>query len=148
MIVDKLENASMYAGCCEKLAGAFRWLCETDLTAIDTGRHDIDGDNVFALVQDYETKPLSQGFLEAHRKYTDIQYIVSGVERIGYANIDDVTSEPYDQEKDFLKLTGPADMITMNAGMFAVFCPQDAHMPGIAVEESSAVRKVVVKVIV
>ena len=51
------------------------------------GKIPIQGDQVFALVQDNTTKPRAQGTWEAHRKYIDVQFLTAGVEEIGYANI-------------------------------------------------------------
>jgi YhcH/YjgK/YiaL family protein len=78
-----------------------------------------------------------------------VQYIVSGVEQIGYANIDDAkVTVPYDETKDVLFVQNGCDMVTLRAGMFMILGPQDAHMPGITAVSPQPVRKVVVKVIV
>lgn len=149
MILDLLTHASAYAGACPGLAEGFRYLRETDCAQIAAGRYPIDGTRIHAIVQDYDTKPYADGFLEIHQRYIDIQFLVSGEELIGYAPF---TSQPvrtpYNAEKDIAFLQGASDPVRLTPGFFAVFFPQDAHMPGRTAGASVRVRKVVVKVAV
>jgi biofilm protein TabA len=149
LIFDRLENAAAYQAVHPRLRQAFDFLRSTDLGRLALGRHDVDGDNVFALVQEFRTKPDAEGFWESHRKYIDVQCVVAGVERMGYANLATLAvRKDYDADKDLLILDGSGDFLTVSAGMFTIFAPQDAHMPCLAVGESAPVRKVVVKVAV
>jgi len=157
MIIDRLSNLSsgFYpallsndAGLIRRLQAGFAYLQETDLAATAPSTVKIDGDRVFAMHQEYNTKPSAQGFWESHRNYIDIQYVVSGVEHMGFANIEQLTSGTYDAEKDFMPHEGAGSFILLPAGMFTVFLPSDVHMPGIAVENPRPVKKVVVKVAV
>lgn len=109
------------------------------------GRRDIAGEQIFALVQEYTSKRWDEGFWEAHRKYLDVQYVVAGVERMGYAPVQALRTVEENHEKDFLKLEG-GSFFLLPAGSFAILMPQDAHMPGMAVEQPQPVKKVVVKV--
>lgn len=143
MIVDRIESAGLYASLGERIALA--------LTSVQTphepGRYELDGDKVFALVQRYQTKPLAEGKWESHRKHIDVQFVVSGVERIGWTPISRLTlTEPYDETKDIAFYKGNGDFVTVPEGSFVILFPEDAHMPGIAVDEPSPVTKVVVKV--
>jgi YhcH/YjgK/YiaL family protein len=148
MIIDQLKNASLYRQMSPKLAVAFDFLQKTDFSRLAPGRYEIDGPSVYATVLQYETKPMDQCSWEAHRKYIDVQYIVEGTERMGHANVQDLTpSQPYDEAQDFLKLQGTGNFFVVGPGTFLVFTPQDAHMPGIAVTNPQPVRKVVVKVL-
>jgi YhcH/YjgK/YiaL family protein len=147
MIVDKLKNASQYSGLSPRLCSGLEYLQQTNFSDVTPGRYELDGANLYALVQEYNTKPLDQGKVEAHRKYIDIQYMVQGVERMGYGDISDLdVSVPYDDSKDAMFLTGDCDFFIMRAGTFMVFFPQDGHMPGIIHGGSQPVKKVVVKV--
>jgi YhcH/YjgK/YiaL family protein len=97
-------------------------------------------------VADYETKPSTTGELEAHKKYIDIHCIVSGSELIGYAPLTDQQAcRPYDPDNDFALFHGESSFIRMVPGMFAIFFPDDLHMPGVG-ETVEHVRKIVVKV--
>ena len=148
MIVDTLAQAFRYEPLHAGFKAAFDFLRDTDLRSLADGRTEIDGDRLFALTQSYETKPVADGKLEAHRKYIDIQFIVSGEEYIGYAPLDDQPeSTPFDVEKDIGFYHGDADcFVKLSAGMFAIFFPHDAHLPGRYLAVSSQVKKVVLKV--
>lgn len=150
MIVDKLDNAALYFGLGERIALALAYLQKTDCTQLALGKHPLQGEQVFALVQDNTTKLREQGVWEAHRKYIDVQFVAAGVEEMGYANIDTLSvKKPYDEQTDFALFEGPGSFVTVPAGSFTIFFPQDGHIPGLAVAgKPSAVRKVVVKVAV
>jgi YhcH/YjgK/YiaL family protein len=146
MVIDQLKNASFYSGLHTGLNTAFHYLQNTDLARIEPGKYEIEGSNVYALVQEYETKPKEKGRWEAHRRYMDVQYVFKGAERIGYANLEQLKAVEYDEAKDFLALTGDGDFFGVRAGTFVILAPQDGHMPGIAVGGPQPVKKVVVKV--
>ena len=149
MIFDCLENADFYRGLHPRLGKAFDYLRTTDLARLPSGRIEIAGSEMFAIVQDYRTKRPEEGFWEAHRRYIDVQYVISGAERMGYANLQSMTvKQPYDEEKDLLILEGTGDACTVPAGSFTIFAPQDAHMPGLAAGEPAPARKIVVKIAV
>lgn len=147
MIFDVLYNADLYYGLDEKIKKALQFLQDTELENLEPGRIEIDGDDIFALVQKYTTKDFSDGKWEAHRKYIDIQYMVSGSESFGVVNIDYLESKAeYDEENDIEFFDGDGDYLQLNDDEFVILFPGDAHMPGIAVEEKEEVFKVVIKV--
>jgi len=149
MIIDRIDNASIYNGVAPRLAAALAYLRDTDFAGMELGRYDIDGDEIYAMVQAYTTKDVSKGLWEAHRRYIDVQYVVSGNECMGYANLGGLTvSQEYEEKDDYLLLEGEGDFLTMPAGTFIILSPQDAHMPQIAVGTPCEVSKVVVKVAV
>jgi biofilm protein TabA len=149
MILDRLDNAHLYQTLLPRLRQAFDFLRSADLASLPPGRHDVSGDDIFALVQEYRTRPASEGFWESHRKYIDVQHVISGAERMGYAHLATLAvRQPYDADKDLLILDGSGDFFTVAAGMFTIFAPQDAHMPCLAVAEPAPVKKIVIKVAV
>jgi biofilm protein TabA len=149
MIIDRLENDSAALHLAPRLRHGLEWLRNRDLSALANGRHEIDGDHLFALVQEYTTRVTAECRWEAHRKYTDIQYVVRGDERMGYTNIAHTREqEPYDAERDVAFFEAGTDFVTVRAGMFTVFAPEDVHAPGGAAGEPSVVRKIVLKVAV
>lgn len=148
MIADNLKNAEFYYNLGEKYRIALEYLQKTDLKSTPNGKYSIKGEEIFAIVQEYTTKPESEGRLEAHRKFTDIQYIVEGEEKLGYAHIDDFSATTeFDTEKDIIFGTGKASFIQAKEGDFLLFAPQDAHMPCICADEPSKVKKVVIKIL-
>jgi biofilm protein TabA len=149
MITDTIENASAYFSLSPRLPAALRFLRQTDLAVLSPGRHSIDGENAFAIVQEYQTKPRAQGLWEAHRRYIDVQFVQSGVEAMGWAPIQQMrVKQPYDSEKDLEFFDGSGQMIEVPAGHFAIFLPHDVHMPGLCIAEPQSVRKIVMKVAV
>ena len=150
MIIDTLENSARYFVLGERIATALRYLRENDCTKLPVGKIPIQGEQIYALVQDNTTKTRDQGVWEAHRKYIDVQFVAAGVEEMGYANIQTLTvKQPYDEQVDFALFNGSGSFVTVPAGSFTIFFPEDGHIPGSAVDgQPAAVRKVVVKVAV
>lgn len=150
MITDLLSNADLYHNLHPRLAAGLAWLRSTDLASLPLGKAVIDGEHLFALIQEYTPKGPELGKLEAHRRYWDIQYVASGEERMGWVNLGEVTvSEPYNPEREVAFFTGKCNFIRVPAGSFTIFASQDVHMPGVAPEDEKAlgiVRKIVVKV--
>jgi YhcH/YjgK/YiaL family protein len=146
MIVDRLGNRSVDAHLPPRVRQALEFLRTTNMTAMKIGRHEIDGDRLFALVQEYTTKPAAECAWEAHRRYIDVQYVVSGIERMGHAPISRMTIRtPYDAERDVTLFERGDHFVTLNAGSFAIFGPDDVHSPCVTASEPSRVRKIVVK---
>jgi YhcH/YjgK/YiaL family protein len=146
MIIDEICKADEYFNLSEGIRTALRFLQETDMDALEPGRHTVDGDRVFAIVESYQTKPMADGFWEAHLKHLDVQCVISGEEQIGYAPVSSMVAEPYDEDRDFYKLKGNGNFVTLRPGMFALLKSQDAHMPGMSIRESRQVKKMVIKV--
>lgn len=146
MIIDLLSNAAFYFSISDRLAAALRFLQETDPFTLAPGRHDVQGTDVYALVQHYESRPLEKGKWEAHRRYIDIQYLFEGEERMGYAPLEQARLGEYDDARDFQALQAEGDFITVRPDMFVIFAPQDAHMPNLAVAEPRPNKKIVMKV--
>lgn len=147
MVFDALYNADLYYGLGERIEKALQFLQDTELDDLQPGRIDIDGDNIFALVQKYTTKDITEGKWETHRRYLDIQYMVRGSESFGFVNIDYLEpTEEYSEEKDIEFLKGEGDFLQLNDEEFVIVFPNDAHMPGIAVEQIEEVFKIVIKV--
>ena len=147
MIADIIENAQNYYNLGKNFEKGFEFLKTTDLKNLENGRYEIDGDNIFVSIQDYQTKQENEGKFEAHQKYADIQFIIKGEEKIGYTNIKNCTPTTfYDDTNDIIFLDGTGDFIKAKENTFLVFFPQDAHMPCISVNNPEYVKKAVVKV--
>ncbi len=146
MIVDCLKNAELYQALGPRISIALDYLAGTDFAQLEAGEYPIEGRDVFAIINDYLLKPEEEAKLEAHRLYIDIQYLVKGSETIGYVPLkgQQPISE-YDKAGDYLFYAGDSSLIKLSEGMFAIFYPEDLHMPGIG-DSAEAVRKVVVKI--
>jgi YhcH/YjgK/YiaL family protein len=132
MITDLLANAHLYRNLHPGFAVALDFLATGDPLALPLGKTSIDGERLFALVQDYAPKPLAEGRYEAHRRYWDLQFVARGAERMGWANLGSMTvDKPYDAARDVGFFHGRGDLFHVSTGGFAIFGPQDVHMPGL-----------------
>lgn len=147
MIIDKLSNSHLYSSLSERITKALAYLKQTDFSKLELGKYEIDGDNIFALVNEYNTKDQSDGKLEAHKKYIDVQFVAKGSELMGYVPLENqkVINE-YNEQNDIAFFDGERSFIKVDEEMFAIFFPTDLHMPGIKVNNSEYVKKVVIKV--
>lgn len=146
MIIDTASNAHLYHGLSQRIALAFDYLRGTDLRSAAAGTWEIDGRQVYAIVQEYSTLPREEGAWEAHRQHIDLQYVVSGEERIGYTHVSRLQPGVYDPARDLLPLSGEGEFLRLGPGDFMLLFPEDAHMPRLAVVAPAPVRKVVVKI--
>lgn len=148
MVVDNLIYAKQYYGLGVRIEKALKYLESTDLLQLEIGKHEIEGNNIFAIVSEYKTKNIEQVKWEAHKEYLDIQYVIKGKERIGYSSINEMeVMVEYNEEKDILFVEGQGDFVTVNEGTFIIFAPNDVHMPGVCFEKPLHVKKVVIKVL-
>ncbi len=150
MILDRLEEASKYRTLLSELTEVFDYLRQTDFSRLANGRHELDGDRLFVIVQRYRPKPLAEIVWESHRQYIDVQYVVAGAERMGCTSRrdDSAVLQPYDPRNDVILYRVEGDLFEVRAGCFAVFTPDDIHAPGLAIDPSGGseeVCKVVVK---
>jgi len=148
MIIDTLKNAALYYGLGPKFIKAFEYLQQTDFSKVEKGKYEIDGKAIFAIVNEYDTIATTGEQMESHKKYIDIQYIVSGEELIGHDFLQaQAPSQAYDEETDFMLFAEtPVFFSKLQQGMFAIFFPGDLHMPNIKVDNPLPVKKVVIKI--
>jgi YhcH/YjgK/YiaL family protein len=147
MIFDKIENAPLYYPMGKKFETALKYIAGTDFSLIPPGRHDIEGGQLFAVISEYETKPPEAGRWEAHKKYTDLQFVFTGRERIGFTSFEKVSvTEEYNADNDIMFLAGEGNFMNLENRFFAILLPHDVHMPGIRIDGPEKVKKVVVKI--
>ena len=150
MIFVNIKNASLYSSMHEKFAEAFEFLKNYKDGSLPKGKHELDGDNLYAVIQEYTIAPDKTGIFEGHEKYIDIQYIVSGIEKIGVVNVERaIIDKKYDESIDAALYSGSPDAfdLLLKAGDFAVLYPEDIHRPGMpATCKSEDIKKIVVKV--
>ena len=112
------------------------------------GRYELEGADLFVYVDEYVTRNEEDVLFEAHKKYADIQVLISGKEKIGILPLKNTSIFiPYDENKDIMFLTAEAENYRIaTPEKFFLFFPDDAHRPTVKVLENTNVRKVVVKV--
>jgi len=148
MILDQLSAASDYEGHHPLFPRAFSYLRAFD-TKTEDGKYELQGGDLFAIVQRYRTAPCADKMWEAHQIYGDIQVVYQGTEFCGHSAQATLTvTNPYITEKDVEKYappSAPSSLITLGQGNFAVFYPQDAHQPGVQIAAAAEILKVVIK---
>lgn len=147
MIIAKIQDAHRYAAINDRLRSGFDFLRQPDLSALADGRHEIDGDDVFAIVARGIGRGQADSPLEFHRRYLDIQYVVSGLDLIGWLPLSECKhpAGEFDTERDLgFVADRPATWLRVSPEGFAIFFPEDAHAP---LGGSGPYHKVVVKVL-
>lgn len=129
-----------------RLAAAFEFLRKTDLAALSAGRHDIDGDDCFAMVNEIFLKPVSEGRCEAHGEYIDIHVPLTGSETLGYAPTPESVLKDAFEKEDIVFFDAPFETVDVAPGGWVLFFPPDGHVPGLTLGAPRFHRKIVVKV--
>jgi biofilm protein TabA len=147
LVFSNIKNYERYEGLHTNFKKAFQFLNREDLKFLLPGKYEIDGEEVFAFVQEYETKEVKNVKYEAHQKYIDIQYMLEGSEKMGYFPLKDLSVFlPYNIEEDFMLLDGEKELFLFRNNEFFIFFPEDAHIPSIIASKREKVKKVVIKV--
>ena len=148
MILDVLDNADRYLTLNKGFRYAFSFLMRDDLKKLSPGQYEIRNDRVFAIVEEAQGRKREDAELEAHEKYIDIQLVLEGLDTMGWkrkATCEQV-SKAYDPAKDLQFFSDdPEIWLPVHVGMYAIFFPEDAHMPLIS---DGRLRKIVMKIAV
>lgn len=146
MIFDCCENLSLYMNR-DDARRIYDFVSSVN-TETPTGKHEIDGDRIFAFVSEYETKTREQAVLEAHNKYLDLHFLVYGEEKQEfYYRPQMAESVPYDSECEAALYVFPErkNELILRPGFFTLYFTDDAHAPQLAVSAPEKVKKIVVK---
>ncbi|MCC6695815.1 MAG: YhcH/YjgK/YiaL family protein [Candidatus Hydrogenedentes bacterium] len=146
MILDVLKNWRQYTWVNTRFNAGFEYLDALD-PAVADGTYEIQGRDLYCMLQSFDTTPVEGHEFEAHREYADIQYVLEGTESILWAPREGLAlTKPYTPDIEFFSLTpAPTDLV-LSPGQFAVFMPDDAHAPCVAYKTPCRVRKAVLKV--
>lgn len=151
MLYQDVQSLFQLSSLRERLEAAVQFLSRGDLSALPVGRVEIMGDEVYAQVLAYDTKPKREVPFETHLKYLDLQYLVCGEEMAYVARgVALGSTSAYDPDKDIEFFDAPdiACALHMKPGQIALFDFADYHQPGCQVCEGTplSVKKIVVKV--
>ena len=147
MVYDKIDNIETYKGLSEDIYEGLKFL-KNATPELACGVHEINP-KVKAIVSEYETKPVNENGYEAHRKFIDIQYLLKGTEKNCCLPIEKLKEiKPYKEEIDaaFYEAETQTQELMLGDGCFAIYWPQDGHMPCLSIGGSEKVMKVVIKV--
>ena len=146
MILATLALADRYATLHPLFARAFAFLRDTDLKALEPGKHPVLDERIFAIVESCEGRTRQEAKLECHRRYIDIQLVLEGVDEMGWKPLTECVDpvSDYNEARDIRFFNDPpSSWIATPAGSFCLFFPDDAHAPLVS---SGLIRKVVVKI--
>jgi len=147
MIVDHISNCESYYVFGERFKKAFEFLKANDIRKMELGRHDIEGDDIFILVQEYTSKTIDNCGLESHTVYADVHYVAEGFEYLGYAPRSRCKETiPYDPKPDAAFYEKECQYILLQKDDIAIVFPQDAHMQQRRALVGVPVRKACIKV--
>jgi len=151
MIIDKLEIIGHYHSMIPFFKEISDFLSSNTLHELETGRMDLIPDKVYLLVQELDTDHQANRLWESHERFLDIQILVTGEERYGYAAVDELEVEvPYDAAKDITRYKKECKGLwfDLKPGMFCIFYPGEGHKPCCSTIEPLRVKKAVFKVAV
>ena len=148
MIYDKINNLETYSGISEDIRLGLEWLRDVN-PDIEKGVYELSH-RVKAIVSEYTTKEVNENGYESHRDYIDIQYLISGSEKICCLPLEYLKeTKAYKKEIDaafYEEANVRTQEMVIGNGYFAIFFPQDGHMPCLSADVAEVVKKVVVKV--
>ena len=145
MIVDRIEEQERYYPLHPDMELAFAFLAEAP--DLEPGRYELE-DGLFATVSEGDTRQMDTVVMEAHKNYIDLQYCISGGERMSWAHIQELNPSTADPEHDNYFYTGNSTSVSIRPGMFYVMFPSDGHKAACHHEFQKHYRKVVVKILV
>lgn len=147
MIYGNINYPELYDFLAEKFTLCLDFIKNNELSTMELTTYELDGNNVFCNLTEYDTVPSNEKKFEAHKSYLDIHYILEGTEKIEIGFTKDMQAGEYTPDIMFLEGEGKGSVI-LSKGDFLICYPDDAHKPGISVKESEKVRKALFKVIV
>jgi len=152
VIADALENLNKYGPIIPHSKEISDYFNKTNISSLETGKYQIAGESVYILIQEYLTKNDSEKKWESHKRYIDIQIVLSGQECIGYSPSHFLALEgEYSDEKDIMFYKNDTQQhceLLVPRDHFCLFFPGEAHKPGLHVSRRESVKKAVIKVMV
>jgi YhcH/YjgK/YiaL family protein len=150
MVLDNVKNSKLYFNLNDKFKAAFDFIDKAVSGNYDAGKYEINGQDLYANIDVYNTKLAADGKFEGHKKYIDVQYVVSGTEAMKVVDVKNTVANSQDNAPNdcmFYQDSELSSVIIVEQGSFAIFYPNDIHMPGLALNDiPSKVKKIVVKV--
>lgn len=125
-------------------------LQRVDLASMEAGRHDLEGDDLFYVLQDPVPRTIDEIRPEAHYVYTDIQIPISRRERYGFSlpetGLPTLEAPSAGVDVAFYQTPGNECFFDLDPGSFVVFFPGELHRSCLLIDDTAAFRKVVIKV--
>lgn len=148
MILDELTNWNRYTPLHTNFKQAFTFLQRPDLLSLKIGHYEIDGEDIFAIIAKDQGRKKDEAQLEIHNKYIDIQFVLQGIDNMGWKARSACTEDAgaYDPNNDIqFYADQPTTWFSTRPNHFTIFFPDDAHLPLIG---NDIIHKVVIKIAV
>jgi len=147
MITNHISQLNYYKKLSENISTAIDFVLKTDFSILEKGKYEIKSDEIFAIVNEFQTFEIKECIAESHRKYIDLQIIIKGNEKFGFDTLTNQKAVIHNEESDvyFYKNKMP-NFIELKENEFIFFFTFDIHQPEICIGEPSDVKKVVVKI--
>lgn len=146
MIFDQLENLVRYRGIHKNIDTAIDYLLSHDVSNLNSGRYEVDGDRVFFFLQENTLSQQQEESFEFHQRYLDLHFLLEGRELIQYGCQIREVQEAYDEGRDIgfvvCEQTYPLLLVDFN---FAAFLPEEAHQPNHLLAEKRQLKSVYLK---
>jgi len=150
MIIDSIENSYLYISINEGIKKVFNFIQNNELNKYPLGKNNLDDNSFYFIVNEYVTKLDLPEILECHKKYLDLHFVIRGSEVIKYEVFKKHTIyKSYNEEEDYALYINnfPLNLVLLPE-MFAIFFPNDLHMPGYVNKSTSELKKIVFKILI
>ena len=100
MVIDTLDNLEKYVSLNPLFAEVVEFIKENDLAKLETGKHPIQGSDLFVNIAVAHGKTEEEATIETHRQMIDIQIPLNTEETYGYSPVKDLPEVEYNEAKD------------------------------------------------
>jgi YhcH/YjgK/YiaL family protein len=148
MILSPLNQLPRYTALHPLFPQVLDFIHKTDLRTLPAGIHPILGEDLFVIVEKVSGRSREAAKLECHRRYIDIQLVLSGVDEMGWRALADCQQPiaEFNTERDIQFFDDiPSAWIATPPDTFCLFFPDDAHAPLVATGE---IHKLIFKIAV
>ena len=149
MILGEMSHKERYFNIHPKMKCAFDFLDNCFTEGIKPGKYQIDGKSIYAVAFLDNSGQKENLYYETHDKYIDVQCIISGCQTHWYLSREALQKDGGYDSKEDITLYLPQETecsLTLRRGEFAIYFPEDGHLPAVCVAEESPCIRVVIKI--
>lgn len=146
MILDILNNSQRYENLNPLFKKGFDFLKTITTKNFPDQKKELEGEDLFALFHKGNGNGSENFKLEAHKKYIDIHYVISGEDLMAYKNTSHCLdiNKAFSEKEDYMLFNDvPQNFIKIPEKHFMIVYPEDAHAPLLGTSE---VYKIILKV--
>lgn len=132
----------------DKINRSLEYINNLDIDNVKSGLY-VVSDDFYYCVQEYCPQNDDSAVYESHKKHIDIQFLISGTERLYVTNVNNLIPMSYNSEKDIVsyKTSNNQSSMVMTSGSYAILFPEDAHRSGRFLNRDCQVKKIVGKIV-